>query len=48
MELEEAFAKIKEIEQANADLTAKNEDIVKHSHEWESRAKANKAKADEL
>ncbi len=48
MNLDEALNRIKELEQANSELEAKNEEIVKHSREWETRAKANKAKADEL
>lgn len=48
MTLEEALARIKELEEANSAQASKIEEITKHSREWENRSKANKAKADEL
>lgn len=48
MELDEALARIKELEETNTAQAAKLEETIKHSREWETRAKANKAKADEL
>ncbi|MUH60577.1 hypothetical protein [Bifidobacterium canis] len=39
---------IKALQDKLAETESKLEESVKHSREWESRAKANKAKADEL
>ncbi|RYQ70703.1 heavy metal transporter [Bifidobacterium pseudolongum] len=48
MTIEELEAKLAETTSKLETTTAKLEETTKHSREWENRAKANKAKADEL
>lgn len=48
MTTEELEAKLAEATSKLEETTAKLEETTRHSREWENRAKANKAKADEL